>query len=237
MKNILLNLMGAFLLFLGETTYAQLNSNGNISSTLSNTNYFMDASNFEGLANKNYGRGLGFPRTDLTNFIFNKDAMDNEVIVSDFDGMVVYNNATGNTAPGQGLTTAVAPGFYYFSNPGNPGNLTKGKWIAIGGNSDKTNITTTETATHTLINNEQVYAVKGTFSTNGTSTAVNIPSPSGMTGMYGITIYKAGSGNVYSRDLYSYTLGSNGGNAVTGSQSMSVVYPAGTYDYVLEYLK
>ncbi|ASK30352.1 hypothetical protein CEY12_09605 [Chryseobacterium sp. T16E-39] len=241
MKNILLSVTGCFLLFLSSNINAQLLSNGNITSGLADTNYFMDASNFEGLANKSYGRGLGFPRTDLTSFVFNKATASDEVVVSDFDGMVVYNSATGNTTAGQGVTTAVVPGFYYFSNPGNPGNITNGKWIAIGGNSggssDKINITSNETATHTLINNAQVYAVKGTFAASGTSTNVDIPSPAGMKGMYGITIYKAGSNTVYSRDLYSYTLGTANGNAVTGSQSMSVVYPAGTYDYVLEYLK
>ena len=47
-----------------------------------------------------------------------------------------------------------------------------------------------------------------------------------------------GTGNkvVYSRDLYSYNIGTTS-NAVTGSPSMSVVYPADTYDYVLEYIK
>ncbi|WP_312993469.1 hypothetical protein [Chryseobacterium flavum] len=236
MKNIFLNIAGGVLLFLSANVNAQIISNGNVTSTLNNTNYFMDGSNFEGLANQSYGRGLGFPRTNLTTFTFDTSPMDNTVIVSDFDGMVVYNTATGNTAAGQGVTTAVAPGFYYFSNPGNPGNITNGRWVPMGG-AGKVNVLTTETATNTLVDNKQVYAIKGTFTASGTSTAVNIPAPSGMTAMYGITIYKAGTNIVYDRSLYSYTVATTAGNAITGSPSMSVVYPADTYDYVLEYLK
>ncbi|WP_374465088.1 hypothetical protein [Chryseobacterium sp.] len=199
----------------------------------------MDGSNFEGLANQSYGRGLGFPRTNLTTFTFDTSPMDNTVIVSDFDGMVVYNTATGNTAAGQGVTTAVAPGFYYFSNPGNPGNITNGRWVPIGGGSSKFDVTNAAagTPTNTLVNGAQVYAIKGTFAASGSSTAVNIPAPTGMTALYGITIYKAGTNTVYDRSLYSYTIATTAGNAITGSPSMSVVYPAGTYDYVIEYLK
>ncbi len=244
MKNIFLTIAGGALLFLGTTVNAQIISNGNVTSALNNTNYFMDGSNFEGLANQSYGRGLGFPRTNLTTFTFDTSPMDNTVVVSDFDGMVVYNTATGDTAPGQGVTTNVAPGFYYFSNPGNPGSITNGRWVPMGGASPKVTIGTTETTTNTLINvspgvDKQVYAIKGTFTTTGTSTTVSIPSPADMTSLYGITIYKtSGTGNkvVYSRDLYSYNIGATN-NAVTGSPSMSVVYPADTYDYVLEYIK
>ncbi|QBJ86382.1 hypothetical protein DDI74_08980 [Chryseobacterium gleum] len=240
MKNIFLNIAGGVLLFLGANVNAQIISNGNVTSTLNNTNYFMDASNFEGLANQSYGRGLGFPRTNLTTFTFDTSPMDNTVIVSDFDGMVVYNTATGNTATGQGVTTAVAPGFYYFSNPGNPGNITNGRWVPVGG-AGKVTIGTAETTTNTIINttagDKQLYAIKGTFTASGTSTAVNIPAPAGMSAMYGITIYKAGTNTVYDRSLYSYTIATTAGNAITGSPSMSVVYPSGTYDYVLEYLK
>lgn len=236
MKNIFLTIAGGILLFFGANVNAQIITNGNTTSALNNTNYFMDGSNFEGLANQSYGRGLGFPRTNLTTFTFDTSPMDNTVVVSDFDGMVVYNTATGNTAAGQGVTTAVAPGFYYFSNPGNPGNITNGVWTPMGG-AGKVNVLTTETVTGTLVDSKQVYAIKGTFTASGTSTAVSIPSPTGMTAMYAITIYKAGTNIVYDRSLYSYTIATTAGNAITGSPSMSVVYPSGTYDYVLEYLK
>ncbi|MBL1219853.1 hypothetical protein JET18_03335 [Chryseobacterium sp. L7] len=242
MKKTFVNIVGLFLLILGVNSNAQILGNGPLASSLEGTNYFFDGSNFESLANQSYGRGLGFPRTNLTTFQFDTAPMDNDVTLSNFDGMVVYNSATGNTLAGQGVTTAVIPGFYYFSNPGNPGNITNGRWLPIGGASPKVTIGTAETTTNTLINtgvgvDKQLFALKGTFTASGTSTAVNIPAPAGMTTLYGITIYKAGTNTVYDRSLYSYTVATSAGNAITGSPSMSVVYPSGTYDYVIEYLK
>lgn len=242
MKNIFLNITGCFLLFLGANVNAQLISNGNLTPALTSTNLFMDASNFEGVANKSVGRGLGFPRTNLTTFNFITDPMDNTVILSDFDGMVVYNNTNGNTLTGQGVVTAVVPGFYYFSNPGNPGNITNGRWLPIGGSS-KFNVTTAETTTNTLINNSPVYAKKGTFTASGTSTAPTAYSPaggiaipaSGTAGIYRVTVFKAGTGSVFANEVYSYDI--TNGNLITGSPSMSVVYPAGVYDYIVEYTK
>lgn len=246
MKNTLLKITAGILVFFGVSANAQITTNGNTASALTNTNLFMDASKFEELPNSSWGKALGFPRTNLTTYTFTTDPMDNLVINSDFDGIVVYNSATGNTLAGQGAVTAVTPGFYYFSNPGNPGNITNGRWLPLGGapTSPKFDVTTAAagTATNTLVAGAQVYAIKGQFTTTGTSTAVTITPPTGITSMYGITIYKkagvgTGNGNkvVYARDLYSYDTAT--GAAVTGSQSMSVVYPQDTYEYILEYLK
>ncbi|WP_172279997.1 hypothetical protein [Chryseobacterium sp. LAM-KRS1] len=230
MKKIIYTLITTFI---GVSFNAQVLSNGAITNQYPNENIFLDASTNNN-STLNDGKGLLFPSTDLTIFTFKTESLDGINFPSAYDGMVVYNTATGNTVAGNGVVTAVTPGFYYFFNPGQSTDISAGKWLPM---SEKTNITTSETPTRTSINNSQVYAVKGTFAATGTSTAVNIPSPDGMKSIYGITIYKSGSGVVYSRDLYSYTLGKAEGNAVTGSQSMSVVYPAGTYDYVLEYLK
>ncbi|PKF74319.1 hypothetical protein [Chryseobacterium sp. PMSZPI] len=230
---------------ISNTTFAQIRSNNAISATVAGQSVFLDASANGFSGSTNLGKGISFPRTDLTTFTFatpNTGALN---FPTGYDGMIVYNTATGNTpATGSGSgTQAVTPGFYYFSNPtAGPGNYTTaaGKWLPMGSSAainNKVNILPTETITNTLVNNAQVYAIKGTFTASGTSTAVNIPSPTGMTAMYGITIYKAGTNIVYDRSLYSYTLGTGAGNAVTGSPSMSVVYPADTYDYVLEYLK
>lgn len=230
MKKIIYTLITTFI---GVSFNAQVLSNGVITNQYPNENIFLDASTNNN-STLNDGKGLLFPSTDLTIFTFKTESLDGINFPSAYDGMVVYNTATGNTVAGNGVITAVTPGFYYFFNPGQSTDISAGKWLAM---SEKTNITTSETPTRTSINNSQIYAVKGTFAATGTSSAVNIPSPDGMKSMYGITIYKSGSGTVYSRDLYSYTLGTAEGNAVTGSQGMSVVYPAGTYDYVLEYLK
>lgn len=225
-------------LFVTAGTYAsaQVLSNGSILNQFPNENIFLDASTNNN-STTNDGKGLLFPSTNLTIFTFKTGSLDGINFPSAYDGMVVYNTNSGNTLAGNGIVTAVVPGFYYFSNPNQSTDISAGRWLPIGGPSPKTNVLTTETATNTLVNNAQVYAIKGTFTATGSSTGVNVPSPAGMTTMYGITIYKAGTNTVYDRSLYSYTLGTGAGNAITGSPSMSVVYPNGTYDYVLEYLK
>ncbi|MEC3877595.1 hypothetical protein [Chryseobacterium salviniae] len=186
----------------------------------------------------NDGKGLIFPRTDLTQFTFKTANADGILFPTYFDGMVVYNSGTGNTVSGNGIVTSVTPGFYYFSNPNGAANqnLTTGQWLPLG-QSPKVNIGTTETVTSTSINNAQVYAIRGSFTADGSTTSVNIPAPTGMTALYGITIFKAGTNSVYDRSLYSYTVATTPGNAITGSPNIAVVYPAGTYDYVLEYFK
>ncbi|MGL6126314.1 hypothetical protein BBI01_10950 [Chryseobacterium artocarpi] len=232
-----------------NVTFAQLRANNAISTNIAGQSAFLDAS-ANGFSNgANNGKGLAFPRTDLTVFTFATATTSNFNFPTAYDGMIVYNTKAGSTpTTGSGVgSQTVAPGFYYFSNPtGGATNsyaTSTGQWIAVGA-SPKVTIGTNEVATNTLINvsagvDKQVYAIKGSFTTTGTSTSVTIPSPSGMTSLYGITIYKVnGTGNkvVYSRDLYSYNIGATN-NAVTGSPSMSVVYPADTYDYVLEYIK
>lgn len=230
----------ALFVVIGTNISAQVLSNGAIANQFPNENIFLDASTNNN-ASVNDGKGLLFPSTNLTQFTFKTASLDGINFPSAYDGMVVYNTNTGNTVAGNGVVTAVVPGFYYFSNPGQTTSVATGRWVSMGANpsAGKVNITTAETATNTSVNGTQVYAVKGTFTASGTSTSVSIPSPTGMTSLYGITIYKtAGTGNkvVYSRDLYSYNLGATN-NAVTGSPSMSVVYPADTYDYILEYVK
>ncbi|KFF13397.1 hypothetical protein IW15_06270 [Chryseobacterium soli] len=241
MKNIFKSVVVLSLATFGlNSVSAQVASNGTVVNNIVGENPFFDAStNFDTASTgtpNNVGKGLYFPSTNLTTWTFKTANLDGITYPTAFDGMIVYNSATGNTVSGQGVQVAVVPGFYYFSNPGQSTSITAGRWLPMG-TSPKVSIGTVETLTNTSIGNAPIYAIKGTFTATGTSTAVNVPSPTGMTGMYGITIYKTGTNVVYDRSLYSYTLGTGAGNAITGSPSMSVVYPAGTYDYVLEYLK
>lgn len=224
---------------------AQVNSNQLVANNIGDSNAFFDAStnfNTSASSSNSMGKGLVFPNTDLALFRFDTTAADGITFPSYFDGMLVYNTNNGGTTADPLLTTQTTnlqPGWYYFSNPNGAanGSVTAGRWLPVGGGSAKFDVTSAETATNTLVASKQVYAIKGTFAATGTSTAVNIPAPTGMSALYGITIYKAGTNTVYDRSLYSYTIATTAGNAITGSPSMSVVYPAGTYDYVIEYLK
>ena len=132
---------------------AQVQTNGGTTATLGNTNYFLDASGYEGFATST-GKLLGFPRVDLTQFQFNTQIADEEVVLSYFDGSVVYNSGTGNTPIDDGsgnnpsTATAVTPGFYYFSNPDGAtnGNITSGVWMPMGGKATLGSISSSELA-------------------------------------------------------------------------------------------
>lgn len=208
-----------------------------------NTNTFMDASEMGVNFNNNTNKGLNFPQVNLVTFTLNTTQADGIAFPTYYDGMVVYNTTSGTTS-GNTLTTqtAVTPGFYYFYNPNGAsnGNITSGVWLPIGGN-PRVNVASTETPTNTAINGNTIYARKGTFTTNGTSTAPTAYTPaiavpaSATAGIYRVTVFKAGTGSVFANGVYSYDI--TNGNLITGSPSMSVVYPAGTYDYLVEYTK
>lgn len=120
----------AVLAIISSNVYSQILTNEDTQSTLTGTNFFLDASKFNNHPN-DQGKGLGFPRVDLTQFVFDTSLITDLRIDSDFDGMLVYNSGDGKTLQGQGQQVDVKPGFYYFYNPGNHRNITNGKWIRL----------------------------------------------------------------------------------------------------------
>ena len=119
------------------TLNAQIQINSSLTSNLRDTNFFFDASLFEGQANKSLGKLLGFPRVDLTQFTFDTSIAEDEVITSFFDGSLVYNSGTGDTGANpalHGQLISVTPGFYYFKNPDGYDNvsLSDGVWTRLG---------------------------------------------------------------------------------------------------------
>lgn len=237
MKNIFMTVLTVASISLSAQLRNNLTpANGAVTSTTA----FLDASSSTTWnGSNNNGKGLVFPRTDLVAMTSLAAPVNGlpTAFPNRLDGMIVYNTATGTAATGT-AGVSVVPGFYYYDNK--TSMLNGGTWKPLSSAVDpKFNVTNAAagTPTNTLVNGNQVYAIKGQFTASGTSTAVDIPAPAGMSAMYGITIYKAGTNTVYDRSLYSYTVATTAGNAVTGSPSMSVVYPSGTYEYVLEYLK
>ncbi|WP_326984829.1 hypothetical protein VUJ46_09980 [Chryseobacterium sp. MYb264] len=241
MKNFTNKFLAVILMTAGVSySFAQVRIvNTSANPSIANSSAFIDASsNTSTNPTTNVGKGLIFPRVDLTTFTAFNPAGPGGVGIPNnyptrFDGMIVYNTATSGVAGIGATSQSLFAGFWYYDNKSTTVN--GGTWRPIVGNGAKENILTTETVTNRMVNNAQIYGIKGTFTTTAGSTAVTIPAPAGITSMYGITIYKAGTNTVYARELYSYDTTS--GAAVTGSPSMSVVYPTGTYDYVLEYLK
>ncbi|MCO6175397.1 hypothetical protein NHF50_10110 [Flavobacterium sp. NRK F10] len=122
---------------------AQLKSYGTIGSALVGENVFLDVSENTVNYPNNRGRGLSFPRTDLTIWTFITGNLDGLSFPTAFDGMIVYNSGTGTTLAGQGIQTSVTPGFYYFYNPGATDNITNGQWVRLS-SGDSVNVVSTD---------------------------------------------------------------------------------------------
>jgi Repeat of unknown function (DUF5907) len=123
---------------------AQILSNGLIVNQFSTENVFLDLStNFDPLVTSSniIGKGLLFPRTDLTKWIFNVESLDGILFPTAFDGMIVYNTGTGSTpvtGNNPSISTNVTPGFYYFSNPSGSTTVSGGMWKAVGADASTT---------------------------------------------------------------------------------------------------
>lgn len=137
MKNIKL-ILKTVLFVLGLSVNAQIASNNSINATINSESAFLDVSS--SASTTNFAKGLGFPQTNLTTFSFVSVAGSFIKFKTGYDGLLVYNIATGTTpATGAGVGgQAVTPGFYYFSNP-TPTPLrssASGEWIALSGVTD-----------------------------------------------------------------------------------------------------
>ena len=241
MKKIIL----FFLVLISSTSIAQIAVNGSPVSSINNSNVFLDASSSfssEAGAGANIGKGIIIPSLDLVNFAFDLSLADGFTFPTYFDGMVVYNNATGSTlTTGDRSSTSipVTPGFYYFSNPSGAANanVTGGVWksLGLGAGSSIKDITATEVVLDKKIDGVQLYAIKGSFTADGVNAAVTINKPTGMTGYYSLTTYK--DGQTFRNQIKSFDTVATTANVVMGYGFISEVYPAGTYNYVLEYFK
>jgi len=213
-------------------TNAQIKTNNATSATITGESVFLDASSFP---SNSIGKGLNFPRTNLVTFTFTSPTTSALKFPTAYDGLVVYNTATGTTITG--IPVAVTPGFYYYKNTGATTNSTTGIWTPIAGANTSVDIKTTETITNTLVNGSQVYGIKGTFTATGSSAFVSVPVPTDMTGLYKMTIFKPGGSTVFATGVQTFNVATSTNNVVTGEGMITQVYPAGTYDYVLEYFK
>lgn len=209
----------------------------NISNSSVNSSAFIDASSHSiNNTTVGTGKGLVYPRVDLTTFLFVSGTTGiGSSFPSRYDGMLVYNTGTGNTLVGASTTiVAVAPGFYYYNNKS--ATLTGGVWTPlVDGSSLVKNVTSTEIALSTKINGAQLYAITGTFTASGSSASVSVAVPAGMTGYYTLVTYQ--SGKTFRREIYSFDIAASTNNVICGTGAFSEVLPAGNYNYFLEYFK
>ncbi|PWW25971.1 hypothetical protein [Chryseobacterium sp. AG844] len=243
MKNFKYFAVALIISSIGGTASAQIKGNQTFADgSIPASSAFLDASLTASVNNASLGKGLIFPRADITQLalanqgtLYNAGNNPNR-----FDGMIVYNTATtGSPATGT-LSEPLFAGFWYYDNK--TASPTTGTWRPVTGAGGKENILQTETVTTRSVESKQVFAKKGTFTASGSSTAPTSYTPgpiiipaSSTASVYKVTIYKAGTGSVYDNNVYSYDIAT--GNLITGSPSMSVVYPAGNYDYIVEYIK
>lgn len=256
------NIFTIVIIIIGNFADAQINLPSTANVSITGEHAFIDASDYGLNWSNNEAKGLNFPQTDLTQWIFKTDFLNGLQFSTAYDGMVVYNTGTGSTLAtdlfgnGQtlskannGIVTTVAPGFYYFYNPMLPMTssteiVENGKWLPLGTGGSSSSATPsvidygiTEVATSTSIDGAQVYAIKGSFTTLGTDALLTIDKPSGMTGYYKMTTYQ--SGMTFRTGISSFNIDPlvTTNNVVTGSGFFNEVYPAGVYTYTLEYFK
>ena len=224
------------LLIISFIGFSQVRMTG-ASIAVSTSSAFIDASsNGTNNSSTTRGKGLVFPRVDLTTFTLTPTIVGTPTnFPSRFDGMIVYNTASSGTA-GVGTTEGtLSQGFWFYENKTT--SLTGGTWKPLGSGAAGSvkDITATEVVLDKKIDGAQLYAIKGSFTADGVSAAVTITKPTGMTGYYSLTTYK--DGKTFRNQIISFDTVATTGNVVTGSGFMTEVYPAGTYNYVLEYFK
>jgi hypothetical protein len=201
-----------------------------------NSSAFIDASsNTTNNLSLGVGKGLVFPRVDLSNFSFVGTSGLPNNFPSRFDGMLVYNTATGGIAASGNTEGSLSPGFWYYKNTTT--SSTGGTWSPLVASSQQSinDISPIEITLPLKIGGSQLYAVKGSFIANGVYAMVTIPKPTGMTSHYGIVILK--DGKFFRNQIISFDVTLTTDNVTTGFGNIYEVYPSGTYEYVLEYFK
>ncbi|MGO4906365.1 hypothetical protein [Flavobacterium sp. W20_MBD1_R3] len=229
-------------LVVSTASFGQVRIGRSINNTVaSSSSAFIDASsNSSNNLSTNIGKGLIYPRMDLTTFAsFSGSPVGiGTSYPSRFDGMIVYNIGTGNTlATAADAIIAVTPGFWYYDNKSTA--VKGGTWKSLGSTSSTSvkNIASTETVTLTSIDGKQVYALTGTFTAVGTAATVTVATPTGMTGYYKMTTFQGGK--TFREGITSFSIDPlvTADNVVTGNGMYNEVYPAGVYSYTLEYFK
>ena len=222
MKNILYIII-AFFSLLASGQVRIVNSTTNVIAT--NSSAFIDgSSNTTTNATTNIGKGVLYPRVDLTTFTSfggTGVGLPNNY-PGRYDGLVVYNTAVGGVA-GVGATEGtLTKGFWYYDNPtaagGSPNNtLTNaGTWKPVGA------VSTVKTKTI------------DTFVLNSASAELNLNSvfPETVTEYLGAKIYNA-AGDLVIEATSDFNRTSK--LLTVGTGMLYQALPAATYKIVVEY--
>ena len=140
--------------FIAIAAKSQILTNSIPLSGITNSSVILDAStNYSAEAGEsnNKHKGIVVPSVDLINFEFDLSLANGITFPTYFDGMIVYNRATGTTLTTgnrSSTATAVSPGYYYFYNPNgaSSGNVKGGEWRPMGSMASTTGADTTNDA-------------------------------------------------------------------------------------------
>ncbi len=230
-------------------TFAQIQVQTEPNVSISKENPFLDASNYNTFLS-NEGKGLYFPRTDLTTWEFKTASINPGNFASYYDGFVVYNTATGSTgsnAATQGKVVAVEPGFYYFSNPGQSfptGNLNNGTWKPLSAaGASLPNYSTTEVNTgRKWVDNKDVYMAVFVYNQATTTPVIDFTGftpAADINQIIGCRIIpqNPADGIGVVSNLKSYDKTNKKGIVGSFAGNMSTALAAGDYQIILEYTK
>jgi hypothetical protein len=121
----------SFFIFISAVNAQIKVANSSSITPIGNSSAFIDASSSSySNSTTNLGKGLAFPRVSLTTFVGFGIAFSggNNNFPSRYDGMLVYNTATGLSGIG---SVPVKPGFYYYRNTSTTNN-NSGTWLPVG---------------------------------------------------------------------------------------------------------
>ena len=194
-----------FLSVIVSMTFMSLNGqvffNQDVVNQIPDENAFLDASssfNTEVSGNDNsIGKGLIFPTVDLTTFEFILDNAGFTLFQTYFNGMIVYNSATGKTKTTgnrSSSSTDVTPGFYYFYNPEGHinQNVTDGIWLPLGNSAAYTSSSGKDTLFVYNENGGRDTILLGGVRVSLTKDTLFIPNPGG--GIDTVPLYLGGGG-------------------------------------------
>lgn len=239
MKNIKTLYITAILCCTALLSFSQVRVvNSTTNSSAANSSAFIDASS-NGTVNSstNIGKGFLFPQTDLTTFASFSGfptGLPNSY-PTHFDGMVVYNTATGTSSIG---SVAVTPGFYYYSNPGASSPST-GTWTPVGngGTPAIPVVDDTPAETGVIINGSPEKVIRLSGTADGVTTHLDL----GTTVLAANTVsvfrkaivFDSTSGNVLTQSTGAYDTATN--KFMTSTGLMNHLLPEGTYDVEVYY--
>lgn len=230
------------LVFSFTYSFAQVLTNQNPSSGASTSFAFIDAgssSTYNGVANA--GKGIIYPRTDLTavtSFLDSGSLGSASYNPNYYDGIVVYNTATSGTAGIGSTEGTLSPGFWYYENTS--GNSSGGTWKPLGSGASAIAIadgTVTDSDLTINSNQEKVIRLSGTADgvTSHIDLGTSVLAANTVSSFRKAVVYNSTTGHVVLEATGDYDATTN--KFVTGNTIMNVVLPSATYMVELYYIE